>query len=110
MTRTLDVTIGFPTDAPARAALALDVPLVAGELPAGRYAALTYTGVENGIKGNSALLDWIAVHGFEPEGVHREAGDAFAGRVEHFIDGPDDDPDPANWRTEVAMKLADEPV
>jgi hypothetical protein len=34
-------------------------------------------------------------------------GEAFGGRVEYLLDGPADDPDPANWKTEVAIKLAD---
>jgi hypothetical protein len=81
--------------------------IVADSLPAGRYAALTFTGVENGIKGNAALIDWAATQGIQWDHWDDPIGDAFSGRVEYMFDGPDDDPNPSNWRTEVAIKLAD---
>ena len=76
-------------------------------LPAGRYASLVYTGIENGITGNRALIEWAAAQGIQWDRWDAELGDAFGGRVECMLDGPEDDPDPANRKTEVAIKLAD---
>jgi len=78
-----------------------------GIIPAGRYASLIYTGIENGIPGNAALLNWGKAQGLVWDMIETENGDAFGGRVEFFLDGPDDDPNPANWRTEVAIRLKD---
>ena len=76
-------------------------------VPAGRYASLVYTGIENGIAGNGALLDWIDAQGLNLDMWDDPNGDAFGGRVEYMLTGPEDDPDPANWDTEVAMRLRD---
>lgn len=100
----LDITVGFPVSAAPQG----DGRIVAEALPAGRYAALIFTGVENGIEGNGALIRWISDQGLRMDRWDDEKGDAFGGRVEHMFDGPDDDPNPSNWRTEVAIRLADE--
>ena len=103
MTATLDIAIGFPV---SRVVTGTD-RITADTLPAGRYAALVYTGVENGIAGNAALIEWANQQGIQWDSRDNEIGEAFAGRVEHLLDGPDDDPNPSNWKTEVAIKLAE---
>ena len=77
-------------------------------LPAGRYASLVYTGVQNGIAGNKVLIDWAKAQGLEWDRHDAPNGDAFASRYESFLTGPEDHPDPAEWDSEVAIKLADE--
>jgi effector-binding domain-containing protein len=103
MSGLLDIAIGWPVAAP----VAGDGHIIADSLPAGRYASLVYTGVTNGISGNGALIAWAAAQGIKWDRWDDDLGDAFGGRVESMIDGPMDDPDPANWRTEVAIKTAD---
>lgn len=103
MERELDVEVGVPVAGP----VAGDGRMAPGVVPAGRYASLTYTGVENGIAGNAALLDWGAHKGLTWDRWDDPEGDAFGSRVEYYLDGPDDDPDPATWDTEVAIRLAD---
>lgn len=98
----VDVTIGFPVAVP----VAGDGHIIADALPAGRYASLIFTGVENGVAGNGVLIDWANANNINWDSWDDAIGEAFAGRVEHMIDGPDDDPNPSNWRTEVAIKLA----
>lgn len=100
----LDITVGFPVSAAPNG----DERIVADALPAGRYAALIFTGVENGIQGNAALIEWIAGQGLQMDRWDDQKGDAFGGRVEYLLDGPDDDPNPSSWRTEVAIRLVDE--
>ena len=99
----LDIAIGWPV----ATTLGGNGHIIAGVLPAGRYASLVYTGVQNGIKGNGALVEWGANQGIEWDRWDDTLGDAFSGRVEYMLDGPVDDPDPANWKTEVAIKVAD---
>jgi len=102
MATKLDIAVGWPT----ANALSGNDRIHADTLPAGRYASLIYTGVENGIKGNGALIEWAKQEGLQWDRWQEESGDAFAGRVEYMLDGPEDDPDPANWKTKVAIKIA----
>jgi effector-binding domain-containing protein len=53
MEESMDVELGVPV---ARGVVG-DNRVTSGALPAGRYAALIYTGVRHGIKANAALLD-----------------------------------------------------
>ncbi len=99
----LDIAIGWPV----ASHMTGDRRITADTLPAGRYASLIFTGVENGIKGNGALIEWAKAQGIRWDQWQVAIGDAFGGRVEYMLDGPEDDPDPANWDTEVAIRLAD---
>lgn len=100
----LDVELGVPVaNAPAG-----NGRVAAGVLPSGRYASLVYTGIDNGIAANGALLDWGAEKGLTWDQWDTDKGDAFGSRLESFITDPDDEPDPAKWDTEVAIRLADD--
>jgi effector-binding domain-containing protein len=104
MANALAVTLGWPV----AESVAGDARVEAGELPAGRYASLVYTGIENGIEGNRALLEWGAEQGLAWDTFVSERGDGFGARFETFLTEPDDEPDPTKWETEVAIRLADE--
>ncbi|HEU5090153.1 MAG TPA: GyrI-like domain-containing protein [Roseiflexaceae bacterium] len=99
----MDVELGVPVAEP----VAGNGRVGAGVLPAGRYASLIYTGVENGIAGNAMLIGWARDQGLRWDQFDSPHGDGFVSRYEVFLTGPDDDPDPANWDTEVAIKLAE---
>jgi effector-binding domain-containing protein len=99
----LDIEIGVPVAKPVTG----DDRVKAGVLPAGRYASLVYTDVTKGMEGNSVLIGWAEKNGIQWDRWDDPNGDAFRSRYEIFIDGPEEDPDPTNWRTEVAIKLAD---
>jgi effector-binding domain-containing protein len=104
MENELDIEIGFPV----ADVLAGDDRVSVSILPAGRYASLIYTDVTKGIEGNSVLIGWAKAQGIEWDAWDTEKGHAFRSRIEIFMDGPDDDPDPATWRTEVAIKIAND--
>jgi len=84
-----------------------DDRISAGVIPAGRYATLIYTGVENGIASNAALIDWAMRQGLVWDRWDTPEGDAFGARVEFYLTEPEDEPDPAQWETEVAIRLAE---
>ena len=106
----LEVTIAFPiaSAVTGEERIIADGRIISDAMPAGRYASLVFTGVENGVPGNAVLIDWAKAQGLRWDSWDVPNGESFAGRVEHMIDGPDDDPNPSNWRTEVAIKLADD--
>ncbi len=103
MENDMDVEIGFPI----ANAISGDGRVSSGVLPAGRYGTLVYTDVTKGIEGNSVLIGWAEKEAVNWDAWDTENGHAFASRVEFFLDGPDDHPDPTTWRTEVAIKIAD---
>ena len=99
----MDIELGWPV----ASALPGDGRVVAGTLPAGRYASLIYTGIMNGVAGNKALLDWGAEQGLVWDTYNSDRGDGFGSRYEAFLTDPADEPDMAKWDTEVAIRLAD---
>jgi effector-binding domain-containing protein len=103
MMEKLDIEVGVPV----ANVVSGEGHIHAGTLPAGRYASLVYTGIDNGIKANAALLDWGAQKGLVWDSWETESGDAFGARFESFLTNPDEEPDRAKWETEVAIRLAD---
>ena len=100
----LDLEMGWPVPS----ALEGDGRIIAGVLPPGRYATLIYTGLKNGMEANKALLDWGAEKGLAWDRWETENGDAFGARLESYLTDPADEPDPAKWEIEVAIRLADD--
>lgn len=99
----LEIEVGFPV----AGAVSGDSRISAGVLPAGRYASLVYTGVDNGIQGNWTLLKWGNEKGLAWDSRKNEKGDAFGSRFEAYLTNPEEEPDPAKWEIEVAIRLAD---
>lgn len=106
MERLLDVELGVPVET----VLSGDGEIRPGELPAGRYAVLIYTGRDNGIEGNKVLLDWGKEQGLAWDWWRDPNGDAFGARYESFLSDPSEQPDPGKSETEVAIRLADGPT
>lgn len=103
MEELMDIELGVPV----AQAVEGDERVRAGELPAGRYASLVYTGVTNGIPANKVLIDWAEEQGLAWDRFDAPGGDGFVSRYETFLTGPDESPDPADWDSEVAIKLAE---
>jgi hypothetical protein len=99
----LDVELGIPVATSPSG----DGRVTPGVIPAGRYAALVYTGVQRGIEANAALLKWGKDQGLVWDKWPDGKGEAFGGRVEFFLTDPGEEPDQAKWQTEVAIRLAD---
>jgi effector-binding domain-containing protein len=104
MAAQLDIELGWPV-ATARAGAGR---IAAGVLPAGRYAVLLYTGPYDGLmEANAALLSWGAQEGLVWDTWVAPHGDGFGARFESYLSDPANEPDPAKWETEVAIRLAD---
>jgi effector-binding domain-containing protein len=103
MAGNMDVELGVPV----ASAQSGDDRVRPGVIPAGRYAALVYSGV-TGIKGNKALLEWAAKNDIKWDRWEDANGDAFRSRIEYFLTDPAEEPDRKKWETEVAIRLADD--
>jgi effector-binding domain-containing protein len=103
MTENMDFELGVPV----ATSVSGNHRISAGVIPAGRYASLIYTGVHNGFQGNKVLIDWAAADAIQWDRWDDANGDAFRSRIEYFLTNPDEEPDPAKWETEVAIKLVD---
>lgn len=104
MTAQLDIELGWPV----ASSLAGNGRISAGIIPAGRYATLLYTGDYSGLmEANGVLIEWAREQGIAWDCWDTGSGDAFAGRFEFYLTDPAEEPDPAKWETEVAIKLAE---
>lgn len=104
MERTLEVEVGLPVAAPVEG----DERVLAGVLPAGRYALSTYTGhpAELG-DATAVLLDWAAKHGYAWDVIDTPEGQRWAARLEFYNTDPQDEPDMNKWETDLVFRLAD---
>jgi effector-binding domain-containing protein len=104
MAEKLDVELGWPV----KVAVAGNGRVRGGALPAGQYASVLYTGPYDGLmNANRVLIDWAKDAGIVWDSRPSEHGDEFGGRFETYITDPGDEPDPAKWETEVAIRIAD---
>ncbi|MBV8211922.1 MAG: GyrI-like domain-containing protein [Verrucomicrobia bacterium] len=98
----LEIEFGIPT----ASLVAGDDRVLAGVLPAGRYASLIHQGpYEQLYEANAALLDWIKEQGLEIEVQGSPEGDRFGCRLEIYLTDPGAEKDPDKWETEVAIRL-----
>lgn len=106
MAAPLVVEVGFPV--PDNAALASAGDVTVGTIPAGRYVTTVHHGHPDGLAdATGALLHWAAAEGLTFDRHDTDAGEAWAGRFEHYLTDPDEQPDMAEWDTALAFKLAD---
>jgi effector-binding domain-containing protein len=102
MERTLEIEFGVPTVNLVKG----DDRVIAGMLPAGRYASLVHRGSYDQLRdANGALLDWIKEQGFKMDVSESAQGDRFGCRLEIYLTDPTVEKDPQNWETEVAIRL-----
>jgi len=103
MARELEMEAGVPV----ATAVSGDDQMVAGVLPAGRYATLTHVGHPSELMAaTKALLDWAAEQGLTWDVTPSEDGDRWACRLENYLTDPEQEPDMSKWVTQLAFKLA----
>jgi len=90
------------------AAVAGDGQIMAGVLPAGRYATLMHVGHPSELMAaTKRLLDWAAEQGLSWDVTSGNDGDRWACRLETYLTDPREEPDMSKWVTQLAFKLAD---
>lgn len=104
MMRELEVEAGFPVAAVAEG----DGKIVAGVLPAGRYATVTHTGHPDELLDvTRELLEWAAGQGLKWDMTKTERGERWGCRLENYLTNPEEEPDMSKWVTQLAFRLAD---
>lgn len=99
MAAALDVEFGVPVGATAPESGRVR----AGVLPPGRYVTLRHIGPYDGlVESNATLRRWASEQGIALDRWDTERGEAWRGRVEHYLTDPAAEPDPAKWEVEVA--------
>lgn len=102
----MEVEACVPTDAPHLA----DDGIVAGALPAGRYAVVLHRGHPDGLlEVTAGLLAWAARGGHSWDMTRAGDAEHWTARTEHFLTDPREQPDPHRWETELAFRLAGPP-
>ncbi|GCE21232.1 MerR family transcriptional regulator [Dictyobacter kobayashii] len=77
------------------------------ELPATMMATTVHHGSYNTIgAAHEAVIKWIEAKGLVWDKWETADGDAFGARIESYLTDPAEEPDPARWETEVAIRLA----
>jgi effector-binding domain-containing protein len=103
MARELEMEAGVPV----ATSISGDDQMVAGVLPAGRYATLTHVGHPSELMAaTKALLDWATEQGLTWDVTPSEDCDRWACRLENYLTDPDQEPDMSKWVTQLAFKLA----
>jgi effector-binding domain-containing protein len=100
----LEIEFGFPVAMP----VAGDSRAMAGVLPAGRYASLTYWGpYDDLMEVTTMLIGWARQKELRWDARESPNGEIFASRLEIYHTDPMTEPDPQKWETELLFKLAD---
>jgi effector-binding domain-containing protein len=106
----IDMERQFKVEAgvPVAAAVEGDDLVIAGTLPAGRYATYLHVGPYDGLVGAvDALLRWADAQGLELDASSAEDGEHWGCRLEIYRTDPSEQPDATKWETQLALKLAD---
>ena len=99
----MDVEVGVVTETPVQG----DGRVRAGILPAGRYATVTY--VNHGRRANGMLRDWVQEQGLTLDCTATSEGERFGCRYEAYLTDPRSERRKTRWRTELAIRLTDDP-
>lgn len=104
MERELDVEAGVPVAAPVDG----DGEVLAGELPAGRYATTTHIGhPDELIAVTGAFQAEAAAQDLTFDVSETERGTRWGCRLELLLTNPAEQPDLSKWETKLAFRLAD---
>ncbi|MBA9002492.1 GyrI-like domain-containing protein [Thermomonospora cellulosilytica] len=103
MDRPFRLEVGVPTPAPVTG----DGRVIAGTIPAGRYATLLHQGHPDKLFGSiTALLRWADERGLKWRNTREGDQEVWGGCFEYYLTDPAEEPDMDNWSIELAYLLA----
>ena len=99
----LVIEAGVPLSDPVEG----DDTVLAGVLPAGRYATVTHVGHPSGLfDATAALLAWAQSEGLAWDVADSEHGQQWGCRLEIYRTDPNVEPDMNRWETDLEFRLA----
>ena len=97
----LQMEFGFITPG----AVAGSQTVKSGILPAGKYVMVTHTGhYDNVEKATGDVIAWAKANHISWDSTPERGAERFVSRFEIYPNGPDDEPDPNKWITEIWIK------
>jgi effector-binding domain-containing protein len=100
----VEVDVGAPVETTA---LPPDDRVHPAQIPAGTFATVIHRGsYEALVKTTAALLDWAKQNNVKWQVVEERNVTQWSARVEHYLVGPADEPNPKNWETEIAILVS----
>jgi effector-binding domain-containing protein len=103
MDERLEMEAGVPVDA----VVASNPTVIAGLLPAGRYATVSHVGHPSELVAVTAdLLEWARQQGLAWDMTETDAGEKWGCRLELLLTDPRVEPDMSKWETRLMFRLA----
>jgi effector-binding domain-containing protein len=103
MARGLRIEVGVPLRDPIPG----EGDVVAGVLPAGRYATVSHVGHPRELEGVTGdLLAWAEGDGLTFDVQRRADGEHWGARLEYYLTDPRLEPDMSKWEVVLAFRLA----
>jgi effector-binding domain-containing protein len=96
----LQIEVGVPVKKAMKGAEGI----VARTIPAGKYVSSHFIGIEY-MRANAELQEWAKARHLKFDCTEKGHASHWKSRVEFYIDGPQDEPDPKKWRSEILYKL-----
>jgi effector-binding domain-containing protein len=104
MRQQLEIEVG----APLTIAVEGSGDVIAGTLPAGRYAVVSHVGHPDKLMGVTRnLLEWADEQGVRWDMAETGVGQRWGCRLENYRTDPREEPDLNKWETELAFRVAD---
>lgn len=83
-------------------------PIEYGVLPGGRFVTVTHRGHFEELEHvTGELLDWADEQGLRFDVTYTDDAEQWGARLEFYNTNPMEEPDPANWETDLVFRLAD---
>lgn len=91
---------------PVAIAVPGDGRVIAGSIPAGRYATLVHTGhPDRLVHAHAALQEWATSRRLDLQRSRQGDDEVWGGRFEFYLTDPAQQPDPEQWSTEIAYLI-----
>ena len=99
----MEIDVGVPIDATN---LPADARVHSAQIPSGTFATAIHRGpYEALVHTTAALMEWAQQNSIRWEMLEEGKVTRWVGRVEHYLIGLPDEPNPKNWQTEIAIMI-----
>jgi effector-binding domain-containing protein len=101
----IEIDVGVPVGGTT---LPADARVESVKIPSGTFATLIHRGPYDAlVQTTAALVDWAQKNNVAWAMVEQRKVTRWDGRVEHYLVGPPQEPNPKNWQTEIAILISD---